>query len=165
MILTGSEIVRERAQGGLVVEPFSAGQVNPNSYNFRLGHTCRVYTQFPLDPRWSNVYDTMEMSPDGFLLEPGRLYLASTLEVLGSTRFAPTFAARSSVARLGIFINLSASLGDIGYVGQWTLQLYAVHPVIVYPGMEIGQMMWWRPQGDVQLYTGKYQHSPAPRRP
>lgn len=163
MILTGPEIVREYERGRLVLDPFRPEQVNPNSYNFRLGRMISVYRRFPLDPRVPNDHETIEVPDDGFLLRPGRLHLGCTMEVLGSTHYAPTFAARSSVARLGLFINLSASLGDIGYIGQWTLQLYAVQPVLVYPGMQIGQMMFWRPQGRVELYDGKYQHSRGPQ--
>jgi deoxycytidine triphosphate deaminase len=137
--------------------------VNPNSYNFRLGRTLRVYQNLPLDPRIPNEFAEIEIPDEGYLLESGRLYLGHTIEVLGSDHYAPTFAARSSIARLGIFINLSASLGDIGYKGQWTLQLYAAHPVRVYPGITIGQMMWWQPQGEVVLYDGKYQGASGPR--
>lgn len=163
MILTGSEIARERANGRITIEPFVPEQVNPNSYNFRLGRTLRVYRDMPLDARRPNAYDEIEIPDEGYVLEPGRLYLAHTVEVLGSEHYAPTFAARSSIARLGIFINLSACLGDIGYTGQWTLQLYAVNRVRVYPGINIGQMMWWRPQGAVVLYDGKYQGAVGPR--
>ena len=163
MILTGPEIERERADGRITIEPFTPEQVNPNSYNFRLGRTLRVYRDGVLDARAENRYDEIEIPDDGYVLEPGHLYLAHTVEVLGSEHYAPTFAARSSVARLGVFINLSASLGDIGYCGQWTLQLYSLNRVRVYPGLNIGQMMWWRPQGDVALYAGKYQGSTGPR--
>jgi len=163
VILTGEEIVAERERGRIVVDPFDPGQVNPNSYNFRLGRQCRVYSKYPLDPRVPNEDDEIELDDDGFLLEPGRLHLCCTMEILGSEYYAPTFAARSSVARLGLFINLSASLGDIGYIGQWTLQLFSIHPLWVYPGMEIGQMMWWRPQGEIVLYEGKYQSSQGPQ--
>lgn len=163
MILTGAEIVEEHAAGRIVIEPFDAAFVNPNSYNFRLGEVLRVYTHFPLDPKVVNACDEVRIGADGLVLQPGRLYLGSTIEVLGSCYYAPTFAARSSVARLGLFINLSASLGDIGFVGQWTLQLFAVHPLRVYPEMRIGQMMWWRPQGEVRLYEGKYQSSQGPQ--
>lgn len=163
MILTGSEIAREHRNGRITIEPFIPEQVNPNSYNFRLGCRLRIYTTMPLDPRKPNAYEEIEIPAEGYILEPGRLYLAHTEEVLGSDNYAPTFAARSSVARLGLFINLSASLGDIGYVGQWTLQLYTVNQLRVYPGMNIGQMMWWRPQGDIALYEGKYQGSTGPR--
>ncbi|MYU36529.1 deoxycytidine triphosphate deaminase [Streptomyces sp. SID8358] len=163
MILTGSEIERERTNGRITIEPFTPEQVNPNSYNFRLGKTLRTYQDMPLDARRTNDFEEIEIPDDGYVLEPGRLYLAHTIEVLGSEHYAPTFAARSSVARLGLFINLSASLGDIGYTGQWTLQLYTMNRVRVYPGINIGQMMWWRPQGEIVLYDGKYQGSVGPR--
>src|SRR6266542_3629069 len=163
MILTGHEIERERTNGRITIDPFIPEQVNPNSYNFRLGKTLRVYRPGVLDVRQANGYDEIEIPDDGYVLEPGRLYLAHTIEVLGSDYYAPTFAARSSVARLGVFINLSASLGDIGYKGQWTLQLYTMNRVKVYPGINIGQMMWWRPKGQIVLYSGKYQGAEGPR--
>jgi deoxycytidine triphosphate deaminase len=163
MILTGTEIQREWANGRITIEPFTPEQVNPNSYNFRLGRTLHIYDEFPLDPRQENAVKEIEIPVEGRVLEPGRLYLAHTFEVLGSDYYAPTFAARSSVARLGMFINLSASLGDIGFKGQWTLQLYTLNPVRVYPDINIGQMMWWKPQGSIELYDGKYQGSVGPR--
>lgn len=163
MILTGTEIQAQHARGTIVITPFSAEAVNPNSYNFHLGSTLLVYRDRVLDPHRHNATESITIPDDGLVLEPGRLYLGHTVEVLGSDFYAPTFAARSSVARLGLFINLSASLGDIGYVGQWTLQLYAMHPVRLYPGMPIGQMMWWQPHGLIALYRGKYQGSAGPR--
>ncbi|WP_328915062.1 MULTISPECIES: dCTP deaminase domain-containing protein [unclassified Streptomyces] len=163
MILTGREIEKERANGRITIEPFTSDQVNPNSYNFRLGATLRVYREDSLDPRHENPYDEITIPEDGYVLEPRRLYLAHTVETLGSDHYAPTFAARSSIARLGIFIHLSSGLGDIGYKGQWTLQLYTLNRVRLYPGMNIGQMMWWRPQGDIELYDGKYQGASGPR--
>lgn len=163
MILTGPEIVAARDRGDIVIDPFVAEHVNPNSYNFRLGPRLRRYVSDELDPREPNEVEEITIPPEGFVLEPGKLYLAHTVERLGGVRFAPTFTARSSVARLGLFINLSAELGDIGFVGQWTLQLYATHPLRVYSGMEIGQMIWWRPVGDIDLYEGKYQGAVGPR--
>jgi rifampicin phosphotransferase len=163
LILTGSEIAREWANGRLVIDPFTPEQVNPNSFNFRLGSRLHIYRAGVLDPRHENAYDEVAIPEEGYVLKPGRLYLGHTIEVLGSDSYAPSFAARSSVARLGLFINLSASLGDIGYKGQWTLQLYAINPIRIYPGMIIGQMMWWRPQGEIQLYEGKYQGSTGPQ--
>lgn len=163
LILTGHEIQREHARGRLVIEPFVPEHLNPNSYNFRLGNTLRCYSGAVLDSRAENKFVEITITDEGFELEPGRLYLGHTIEVLGSDWYAPTFAARSSVARLGLFINLSASLGDIGYKGQWTLQLYSMNRVRVYPGMNIGQMMWWLPQGEIQLYDGKYQGADGPK--
>lgn len=163
MILTGREIEREWRNGRIVIDPFTPEQMNPNSYNFRLGRLLRVYRPGVLETRCANEFEDIHIDDSGLTLEPGTLYLAHTVERLGSEFYAPTFAARSSVARLGLFINLSASLGDIGYVGQWTLQLYPVNRIRVYPGMNIGQMMWWRPVGRIKLYSGKYQGSVGPR--
>lgn len=163
MILTGPEITEECTAGRIVIEPFIPEHVNPNSYNFRLGETLRVYDEFPLDPKRPNKYREIQIPPEGFVLQPHCLYLGATCEIMGSKNYAPTFAARSSVARLGLFINLSASLGDIGFIGQWTLQLYTIHQLRVYAGMRIGQIMWWKPQGVIDLYRGKYQGSQGPQ--
>lgn len=162
-ILTGDEIHRQWQRGAIRIDPFDAARLNPNSYNFTLGSTLRVYSFAELDARLDNPTTEFTIGEDGFVLEAGRLYLAGTAEVLGGTKFAPTFAARSSIARLGLSIHLSSGLGDIGYEGRWTLQLLPTAPVRVYPGMEIGQMMWWVPSGDIVCYDGKYQGAQGPR--
>lgn len=162
MILTGTEIVAEFLAGRITINPFDLGQVNPNSYNFRIGDSLRVYRDAVVDPKKEPATDVISIPPGGCMLRSQRLYLASTVETMGSNHYAPTFWARSSVARLGLFINLSASLGDIGFVGQWTLQLVSVKNLLIYPGMEIGQMVWWKPVGNIELYDGKYQHSVGP---
>ncbi|WP_170181404.1 PEP/pyruvate-binding domain-containing protein, partial [Lysinibacillus varians] len=163
MILTGPEIIKAHKNKEIIIEPFLYEHVNPNSYNFRIGNKLRIYTSEELDPKKLNEYEEIEITEEGYLLEPNKLYLAHTIEKMGSNNYAPTFAARSSIARLGLFINLSASLGDIGFIGQWTLQLCATHPLKVYSGMPIGQIMWWKPKGRIELYNGKYQSSNGPR--
>lgn len=163
MILSGRQITLEQQAGRIVIDPFDEAAVNPNSYNFTLSDRLVVYSGELLDASQQNPTEELRIPEAGLLLKANQLYLAATREVMGSEHYAPTFAARSSVARLGLFINLSASLGDIGFIGQWTLQLYPTHDVIVYEGMHIGQMMWWKTMGDIALYDGKYQHSDGPR--
>ena len=162
MILTGSAIEQEVEAERIVIDPFDRKRLNPNSYNFTLGSTLKIYSKPILDTRQINPTDTVEMVNDSILLRPRTLYLAHTRERLGSCHYVPTYAARSSVARLGMFINLSAPLGDIGFVGQWTIQLFALHPIRLYRDMEIGQMMFWVTTGDIALYDGKYQNARGP---
>lgn len=163
MILSGNQITLEQRAGRIVIDPFDETAVNPNSYNFTLSDRLVIYADGVLDASRENRTEELRIPADGLRLRANQLYLAATREVMGSEHFVPTFAARSSVARLGLFINLSAPLGDIGFIGRWTLQLYPTHDVIVYEGMQIGQMMWWRTIGDISLYDGKYQHATGPR--
>jgi dCTP deaminase len=162
VILTGPEIAEQVKRERITILPFSVDQVNPNSYDFRLGHTVMGYRNATLDvsevqPTW-----TAEMDDEGFIFRPGRIYLAHTLEVMGSCNYVPIIRAKSSVARLGLFIHVTADLIDIGSVNQWTLQLHAVQPVRLYPKMRIGQVTFWTVQGEISLYDGKYQGTRGP---
>jgi deoxycytidine triphosphate deaminase len=147
MILTGAEIIKQHARGRIIIDPFDPANVSPDSYDFHLGPALRVYTQFPLDACATNPTEEIVIPPEGLVLEPQRLYLGETVEVMGSAHYVGSYAARSSIARLGLFINLSATLGDLGYVGRWPLHLVAVQPLRIYAGMAVGQMLWWKPQG------------------
>ena len=156
MILTGSEIKKQVALGKIHIVPFIEENLNPNSYNFRLGKTLKVYKSPILDSAIDNDYEEIEIPQEGFILEPNRLYLGYTIEEMGSDFYVPTMQARSSVGRLGLYIYLNSGLGDIGFKKQWTLELQAIHPLKIYPGMKVGQMLFWKPIGDIVLYNGKY---------
>lgn len=159
MILTGDEIRKRVSMGDIVIDPYLPDNINPNSYNFRLHHELLVYRDEVIDPTRPPATETIGIPSEGLVLDPLKLYLASTVERMGSEHFVPTYAARSSVARLGMFINLSAPLGDIGFIGRWTIQLYCLHHVRVFAGMNIGQMMFWHVRGNIRLYQGKYRNA------
>lgn len=162
MILSGAEIERQRQASRLTIEPFDASQVNPNSYDFRLGPILRVYDDYVLDFAKRNATSTVSIPDDGITLQPGRIYLGHTVEKMGSEHYVPLIKAKSSTARLGLFIHMTADLIDIGSLNQWTLQLNAVQPVRVYPNMLIGQVTFWEIRGRGALYDGKYQGSMGP---
>lgn len=163
MILTGPEIVKQCQAGRITIDPFDPLQVNPNSYNFRLGTTLKRYIAPVLDVSKPNPVEEVTIPQEGFLLEPDRIYLGSTIEVMGSRHYVPIIRARSGIARLGLFIHVTADLIDIGSINQWTLQLHAVQPVRIYPGVLIGQVTFWKPEGEILLYSGKYQGARGPQ--
>jgi dCTP deaminase len=163
MILTGSEIVDSRARGDILIDPFELQQVNPNSYNVRLGRTLHRYTDPELHADRPNEVHSSEIPDDGLMLNPGELYLGHTVERIGSILHVPMLFGRSSVGRLGLFVEITAPIGDIGFVGQWTLMLTPVVPLRIYAEMEIGQIMFFRSQGAITLYSGKYQGAEGPR--
>lgn len=162
MILTGHAIVNAYRDGLIHIDPFDERHVNPNSYDFRLGSMLKTYVDDVLDCRRQNPTVETWIPEDGLVLEPGRIYLGHTVEVMGSEHFVPIVRGKSSTARLGLFIHVTADLIDIGSINQWTLQLHAVQPVRVYPGMRIGQVTFWRTVGKIELYRGKYQGSMGP---
>lgn len=162
MILTGAQIHAEVTNGAIVIDPFDRELLNPNSYNFRLGSTLRVYTNDVLDPCEPQPTEEIKLDPGGTVLEPGRLYLGHSIERMGGDGYVGLIFARSSVARLGLFVQITAPLGDIGYVGQWTLQLAPTRAIRVYPEMRIGQILFILPYGHIDLYSGKYQGSSGP---
>jgi dCTP deaminase len=163
MILTGNEILRQVRLGRIQISPFDERRINPNSYNFRLGNILKVYRERVLDVRKRNEVEELKLSGEGLILQPDKIYLGHTVEVMGSDFFVPIIRARSSIARLGLFIHVTADLIDIGSHNQWTLQLHAVQPVRVVPGLEVGQVTFWTVEGNVELYHGKYQGSRGPQ--
>jgi len=159
MILTGEEIKKQVCSGNIHIKPFIKKNLNPNSYNFRLGDKLKIYTCKVLDAACKNNFKEVVIPKKGFVLRPNKLYLGHTIEEMGSDFFVPTMQARSSVGRLGLYIYLNSGLGDIGFKRQWTLELHAIHPLRVYPGMKVGQMLFWKPSGKIILYNGKYKNS------
>lgn len=162
MILTGSEIEKQVNLGKIHISPFNSGDLNPNSYNFRLGGRLKIYAKKILDPAKKNDFKEIMIPKQGFILRPNKLYLGHTVEEMGSDYYVPIMQARSSVGRLGLYIYLNSGLGDLGFKKQWTLELHSIHPLRVYSGMKVGQMLFWKPKGKIILYDGKYKNAKGP---
>ena len=160
MILTGEEIKSQLGKN-IIIEPFDEKLLNPNSYNLRLHDELIVYEEIVLDVRRPNRYRRHIIPPEGFVLQPHKLYLGRTIERTETHNFVPMLEGRSSIARLGLFINVSAGVGDVGFCGYWTLELVAVHPIRIYPGLAICQILYMAVQGAINEYRngGKYQNN------
>ena len=127
--------------------------VNPNSYNFRLGSKF-LHSAGPDGPRATPK--ALSLTSEGVVLRPGNLYLGVTAEVIGSSAYAMTLLGRSSVGRLGLFLNVAADLGHVGSRSRWTLELSVVQPLRIYPGMVVGQVAFWVQHGATAGYRGRY---------
>lgn len=156
MILTGNEIQSAVAEKRITIDPFDRGLLNPNSYNYRLGRFLKIAPSEVLDFSARHDWPEVEIPSSGILLEPGHLYLGHTAERIGSHLYVTSLIGRSSVGRLGLYLQVSADLGHQGAVHSWTLELTAVQPLRIYPGMRIGQVSFWVSTGIVDLYGGMY---------
>lgn len=159
MILTGQEI-RKQLGNNILIDPFDEAQLNPNSYNLKLHDELLVYEEIVLDMRRPNRMRRYTIPPEGFVLNPNQLYLGRTVERTETHNYVPMLEGRSSVGRLGLFVHCTAGFGDIGFCGYWTLQIFAVQPVRIYPGVAICEILYHSVEGDITEYrSDKYQNN------
>jgi len=159
LILSGREI-KNKIGKEIVIEPFSENQLNPNSYNLKLHNELLVYEEDVLDMKKENKVKKIVIPEDGMVLEPGKLYLGRTVEYTATDNYVPMLEGRSSIGRLGLFIHVTAGFGDVGFKGFWTLEIFCVQPIKIYPGVEICQIYYHSVEGEYDKYcSGKYQNN------
>jgi dCTP deaminase len=157
MILTGKEILK-RLGSDIKIEPYTEKNLNPNSYNLCLHNELMVYTEFPLDMKKPNTTEKIIIPESGYLLEPGKLYLGRTLEYTETFNLVPMLEGRSSIGRLGMYVHVTAGFGDVGFKGFWTLEISVIHPLRIYPSVQICQIFYHTVEGEITEYkSGKYQ--------
>ena len=160
MILSGKEIHKNVLAGNIIIEPFDKSKINPKSYNLTLGNELLVYEHKELDMKIPNPTKRVEIPEEGLLLEPNKLYLGRTNEFTKTEKFVPMLEGRSSTGRLGLFIHVTAGFGDIGFAGYWTLEIFCVQPIRIYPNTQICQIYYHDIHGEYDLYSsGKYQNN------
>jgi dCTP deaminase len=159
MILSGQEI-KKRMGDSIVIDPFNEDHLNPNSYNLTLHDEVMVYEEVVLDMRQVNRVRRLKIPESGLVLTPNQLFLARTVERTETHGLVPMIEGRSSIGRLGLFVHVTAGFGDVGFKGYWTLEMFAVQPVKIYPGVQICQIFYHELAGDITNYdNGKYQNN------
>lgn len=159
MILSGKEIQKHIGKE-IIIEPFDQSRVNPNSYNLTLHNELLVYENHELDMKKLNPTKRITIPEEGLVLEPNRLYLGRTNEFTKTEGFVPMLEGRSSTGRLGLFIHVTAGFGDVGFAGYWTLEIFCIQPIRIYPNAEICQIYYHSIEGDYEPYkSGKYQNN------
>lgn len=159
MILSGNEI-QSRIGNDIKIQPFNPELLNPNSYNLTLHDELLVYEEVILDVKQPNRFRRLAIPPEGLVLSPNQLYLGRTVEFTETHNLVPMIEGRSSVGRLGLFVHVTSGFGDVGYCGYWTLEMFAVQPIRVYPGLKICQILYHQVHGEILEYASeKYQNS------
>lgn len=155
MILTDKEILQCIDDGAIVIEPFDRECLGTNSYDVHLGKWLAVYENRELDAKKHNKISYIEIGEEGFVLQPGTLYLGVTEEYTETHDTVPFLEGKSSVGRLGIDIHATAGKGDVGFCNTWTLEISCVQPVRVYAGMPVGQLIYFKVSGEIHHYYNK----------
>lgn len=168
MILSDTRILEEMEKGTILISPYNRACLGSNSYDVHLGKCLATYTDAELDARKHNTITYFDIPEEGYLLLPHVFYLGVTEEYTETHAHVPFLEGKSSTGRLGIDIHATAGKGDVGFCGNWTLEISVKQPVRVYHGMPIGQLIYFPVDGEIAVkYNQKKdaKYSGQPNRP
>lgn len=141
-----------------VIEGAQPDNINAASIDLVLGSTIMVERSPEPGEDWpliidmldknSNHLQTLEMGPEGYLVPPGGVLLANTVEIFHlPNNISGEYKLKSTQAR-NFFNHLNAGWADAGWHGSvLTLEFVnhnRYHWVRVKPGMKCGQMIFFQ---------------------
>lgn len=177
-VLSDRSILKYNKKGLLIEGEISSSQVQPNSIDLTLGNTWKkiksncqteygssINTRFEIgytkgtfipSPTYTSIDKTTEMS-SCYILQPGEFILMASNEVLNIPNGIISFVqGRSSIARLGIQTE-QAGLIDAGFKGTITFEVQnqGMYPIILYAGMRVAQVYFFKAQHTKHTYGSK----------
>jgi dCTP deaminase len=181
VLLSDKDIKTQIESGRVGIDPYEPAMVQPSSIDVRLDKFFRVFEnhRYPhIDPSTEQTDLTREVEANGdepFVLHPGEFVLGSTYEVVTlPNNIAARLEGKSSLGRLGLLTHSTAGFIDPGFSGHVTLELanVATLPILLYPGMKIGQVCFFQMTSDAEhpygssVYGSRYQgqRGPTPSR-
>ncbi len=161
MILSDKTIMKMLNEQTLKIEPMTAEQIQPASFDIRLGNTFSVVEESStgiITLGEEIKYKTI--TTDTYLILPGQFVLATTMEYFELPDDLTAFVeGRSSLGRMGLFIQ-NAGWVDPGFKGEITLELYNANKcaIALKSGRRVGQLVFAKMDFPaINPYNGKYQ--------
>lgn len=184
MILSYEEIISAIEAGAIHIDPYNLDLVKTNSVDIRLGHDLwkmgsglrDLYdddqqqhwipcNQVPIGTIRLLSRDYAKALPPStkmFYFEPGRFYLGTTYESIGTTdklykgcHIVPKIYAKSTMGRHGFTVAKCAGVGDVGYHGRWALEINVDAPndSFIAIGTPVAQMVFTLCEPTEHIYT------------
>lgn len=165
MILTGDAILKAIENGEIEIEPFRPRRVGAGSYDLAITNEFRFFRKahklLEVDEHVDYREETMLVTiPEGerFILMPGECAHAITEERIRLPgNICGWLQGRSSYARLGLMVHITASFVQPGVNNQQVLEMFNASPVpmALKPGTPIAQIIFGRCEGN-SVYQGRY---------
>lgn len=162
-MLSSTTITRLLDSGVLTITPLLAGAIQPASVEMHLHRDVVRDVGLPTEHRDERIADTI-------LFKPGEFALARTTECVGiPAHLVGRVEGKSSWARRGLLVHITAGFIDPGFYGTITLELcnLAARPLELPVGCAIAQLSILEldtppivPYGDASLGS-HYQHQVA----
>lgn len=162
MILTDRDIQDALASGLMRITPAPPAEFYaPNGVDLRLDARLTLYRTpqegedpviDPAGPGYSfreaiaAMADDIEIGEEGFVLDPGRLVLGWTMEKVDfdpAARLAARVEGKSSLARIGLIVHLTAPTIHAGSTGRIQLEIINLgpRPIRLRTGMKVCQLI------------------------
>lgn len=161
MILSDKDFESEVVEHN-IVEPFIVDNLQPCSLDLTLGDKLLI----PTSGREYTIHEevkTFEVGVDDYKLQSGDFVLASTAEWVNiPAHLVGEVTGRSSIARMGLEVHLTAGWIDAGFKGNITLEIVnnSDNVIQLKEDARIAQLVLYRLSSPVeQEYNGKYQNS------
>ena len=163
MVLSDLDIKSELLAGRIVIEPLCDKNIQPASVDVCIGSNFRIFRNSIhtcIDPLTTQDGLTESIDvPEGevFVLHPGQFALGTTLERIAiPDDILGKLEGKSTLGRLGLMIHSTAGYVDPGWDGELTLELsnVATLPIVLHPGMRIGQLSFERMSSPVERPYG-----------
>ncbi len=177
MVLSDTTIRRMIAEERIEIDPYDPGLLQPSSLDVRVDRYFRVFrnSRYPfIDVKQAQeeLTELVEIDDETpFILHPGEFVLGSTFETITlPDDLAGRLEGKSSLGRLGLLTHSTAGFIDPGFSGHVTLELSNVAnlPIILWPGMKVGQLCLFRLSSPAQhpygssVYGSRYQGQQGP---
>lgn len=163
MLLSDRDIRAHVEKGKIALDPWDADMVQPASIDVRLDRYFRLFNnhKYPvIDPAadQSELTSLVDAGNEPFVLHPGEFILGSTYEQITlDDDIAARLEGKSSLGRLGLLTHSTAGFIDPGFTGHVTLELSntATMPILLYPGMKVGQLCFFQLSSVAEAPYGK----------
>lgn len=156
MLLVDFQIKEEIRQGNLKVTPFREENINPSSLDVRLGDMFGIPKAkgIYINPLDFLSFETQVEKKRQYLLNPKSFVISCLLEHITLPKdITAHLKGRSSLGRLGLENSSCAGHLDPYFSGFVTIELfnYSDYPIMLTPGMSIGQLNFFK---HVACYKG-----------
>lgn len=168
-VLSDKDLKAAILQGELSIQPLNMEtQIQPASIDLTLGIQFKQLQALPVDTRQEppTAESYVVLPETAVTINPGEFLLATTREhVQIPDNMIARVEGRSSLARLGLAVHVTAGFIDPGFTGQITLEIanHSPAPIAIYPGQRICQIVIEQLSSPAEHpYAGKYQHQTGP---
>ena len=167
-ILTRQAILDAMKAGHIKIEPFNEQYLGPASMDLTLSNKFRIYKKAIDVVDVVNGTDYKDYSElietETMVISPGATILGITEEVITLTGpYCGWLEGRSSFARLGLMVHISASFMQPGIANRQVLEITNLGPVPMrlHAGTQICQFIFQTTLGEAD-YTGRFEGQMEP---